>query len=248
MSERTLESRIALVTGEHTGIARAVALELSEAGAEVVVAGHQADRFREMTTHGGRTGLAADEGRLPNAITTLDEVRCRHGRLDILVNSAGIAPVAPLHDATPEHVRKVFHRNILGLIELTRHALPLLRRTRGSIVNITSAAADQAVSNPVSSAMKATVLGLTRAWAREFAPQGIRVNAVVPDAVETSLRGKTVSPKGRMADPVSGVVGRVQPRGCGEPEEVAAVVGFLASPRSSFITGAQYVVGGTIAA
>ncbi len=131
---------------------------------------------------------------------------------------------------------------------MTRHALPLLRRARGIIVNVSSAAADQPGANPVSSAIEATVLGLTRAWAREFAPQGIRVNAVIPDPVDTPLRGEAGSTREPIDDPASDMVIRVQPRGLGKPGEVAAVVGFLASPRSSFITGAQYVVGGSIAA
>ena len=247
MPERTLESKVALVTGEGTGIARAVALELSQAGAEVVVTGHHEDRLRETAAqHSGITGVIADVRRFPDAVTALEEVRCHHGRLDILVNNVGMAPVAPLPDGTPEQVRRVFHRNVLGLIEVTRQALPLLRRTRGIIVNVSSAAADQPVANPVSSAIKATVLGLTRAWAREFAPQGIRVNVVIPDPVETPMRDKTGSPRERIDDPGSDMVSQVQPRRFGEPEEIAAVVGFLAS--SSFITGAQYVVGRNIAA
>jgi NAD(P)-dependent dehydrogenase (short-subunit alcohol dehydrogenase family) len=248
MAERTLESKVALVIGESTGIARAVALELSQAGAEVVVTGHE-DRLRETAAqHSGITGVVAAVTRLPDAVTTLEELRCRHGRLDILVNNAGMAPVAPLPDGTPEQVRRVFHRNVLGFIEVTRHALPLLRRTRGLIVNVASVAADQLVANPVSSAVKATVLGLTRAWAREFAPQGIRVNVVIPDPDGTPTRGKMGPPEERIDDFRSGMISRIQPRRFGKLEEVAAIVSFLASPQSSFITGAQYVVGGSIAA
>src|SRR3970040_1536611 len=97
MSRRVLESKVPLVTGGSTGIGRAVALELAQAGAQVMVTGRHEHQLRETATqHSGITWVVADVARLTDAATTLEEVRCRHHRLDILVNNAGIAPVAPI--------------------------------------------------------------------------------------------------------------------------------------------------------
>jgi len=250
MFARMLESKVALVTGGSTGIGRAVALELAKAGAQVVVTGRHEHQLREaVTQHSGITSVVADVARLADAASTLEEVRCRHHRLDILVNNAGIAPVAPLSDATPEHVRQIFDVNVSGLIEVTRHALPLLRQTRGTIVNVASVAADQPFANlSVYSASKAAVLALTRAWARELAAQGIRVNVVSPGPIETPILGKTGLSKEQLDELGSGMMSQVPLGRFGKPEEVASVVGFLASPQSSFVTGAQYAVGGGIEA
>ena len=250
MSARMLESKVALVTGGSTGIGRAVALELAQAGAQVMVTGRHEHQLRETATqHSGITWVVADVARLTDAATTLEEVRCRHHRLDILVNNAGIAPVAPISDATPEHVRQIFDVNVVGLIEVTRHALPMLRQARGTIVNVASVAADQPFANmSVYSASKAAVLALTRAWAQELAAQGVRVNVVSPGPIETPILGKTGLPKERLDEIGSGIVSQVPLGRFGRPEEVASVVGFLASPQSSFVTGAQYAVGGGIEA
>jgi NAD(P)-dependent dehydrogenase (short-subunit alcohol dehydrogenase family) len=250
MSGRTLESKVALVTGGSTGIGRAVALELAQAGAQVVVTGRNEQELREMATRHDRiTWFVADVTRLPDAASTIEEVRCHHRRLDILVNNAGIAPVASLTDATPEHVRRVFDVNVIGLIEMTRHALPLLRQTHGTIVNIASVAADQPYANlSIYSASKAAVLALTRAWAQELAFEGIRVNVVSPGPIETTIMEKAGVPKERIKELGSEMVSQVPMGRFGKPEEVAAVVVFLASPQSSFVTGAQYAVGGGIEA
>jgi NAD(P)-dependent dehydrogenase (short-subunit alcohol dehydrogenase family) len=248
MPRRTLESKVALITGGSTGIGRAVALELSQAGAQVVVTGrHEQELQRTATQHSGITWVVADVARLADAAATLEEVRRRHRRLDILVNNAGIAPVAPLSEATPEHVRQILDVNVVGLIEVTRHALPLLRQTRGTIVNIASVAADQPFANlSVYSASKAAVLALTRAWAQELASEGIRVNVVSPGPIETPILEKAGVPREQIDEIGSGMLSQVPMGRFGQPEEVAAVISFLASPQSSFVTGAQYAVGGGI--
>jgi NAD(P)-dependent dehydrogenase (short-subunit alcohol dehydrogenase family) len=250
MTARTLESKIALVTGGGTGIGRAVALELSQAGAHVVVTGRHEQPLRETAAQGaGISWVVADVSRLTDAAATLEEVRCRHQRLDILVNNAGVAAMAPLSDATPEHVRQVFDVNVSGLIEVTRHALPLLRETHGTIVNVASVAADQPFANlSVYSASKAAVLALTRAWAQELASAGIRVNVVSPGPIETPILERAGLAREQLDEIGSDMMSQVPLRRFGKPEEVAAVVGFLASPQSSFVTGAQYAVGGGIEA
>ena len=250
MSPKTLESKVALVTGGSTGIGRAVALQLAQAGARVVITGrHEAPLKESAAQHPDIGWIVSDVTRLQDAAAAIEEVRRWQGRLDIIVNNAGIAPMAPLENADPDHVRQILEVNVAGLIEVTRQALPLLREARGSIVNVASVVADQPFANmSVYAASKAAVLALTRAWAQDLAPHGVRVNVVSPGPIETPLYGKTGLPKEQLDQLASGILGQVPLRRFGKPEEVAAVIGFLASPQSSFVTGAQYAVGGGIEA
>ncbi len=250
MTSKTLDSKIALVTGGSTGIGRAVALQFAEAGARVVATGRHEGPLREAAAgHPAIGWFVGDVARAEDARATVEEVRRRHGRLDILVNNAGVAAVAPLDDADPQHVRQLFDVNVAGLIEVTRQALPLLRESRGAIVNVSSLVADQPFANwSVYAASKAAVLALTRAWAQELAPHGVRVNVVSPGPIATPIFGKMGLPQERLDAIANGIRGRVPLGRFGTPEEVAAVIAFLASPASSFVTGAQYPVGGGLEA
>ena len=250
MAQRSLESKIALVTGGSTGIGRAAALQLAGSGAQVVITGRNRPSLEEAAAqHASISWVVADVSRLEDARATIEEVRRRHGRLDILVNNAGIAPVAPLDAASPDHARRVFDVNVLGLIEVTRQALPLLRESRGAIVNVASTVADRPFANmSVYAGSKAAVLALSRAWAQELGPVGIRVNVVSPGPIETPIFGKMdLSPEQRDAM-ANAILGKIPMKRFGKPEEVAAVIAFLSSPESSFVTGAQYAVGGGIEA
>jgi NAD(P)-dependent dehydrogenase (short-subunit alcohol dehydrogenase family) len=247
---RSLDSKVALVTGGSTGIGRAAALELAQAGAQVVITGRSEASLREAAgRHPSISWVVADVSRSQDSEATIAEVRRRHGRLDVLVNNAGIAPAAPLEQASPAHVREVLDVNVSGLIEITRLALPLLRQSKGTIVNVASIVADQPFANmSVYSASKAAVLALTRAWAQELAADGIRVNVVSPGPIDTPIYQKMGMQQADMDRLASQVLAQVPLRRFGTPEEVAAVIGFLASPGSSFVTGAQYPVGGGIEA
>lgn len=246
MSRPTLASKVALVTGGSTGIGRAAALELAQAGAQVVITGRSEASLREAASrHPAITWLVADVARAQDSAATIEEVRRRHGRLDVLVNNAGIAPLAPLAEATPDHVREILDVNVAGLVEVTRQALPLLRQSKGAIINVASVVADHPFAHlSVYSASKAAVLALSRAWAKELAADGIRVNTVSPGPIETPIFAKAGLPQAQIDRMASEIVATVPFRRFGTPEEVAAVVGFLASPASSFVTGAQYAVGG----
>jgi NAD(P)-dependent dehydrogenase (short-subunit alcohol dehydrogenase family) len=250
--ENSFAGQVALVTGGSTGIGAAVALQLAQAGAKVVITGRHEEALRASAgRHAGIDYVVADISRANDVARSVDEVRKRLGRLDVLVNNAGVLEIVALADASPEHVRRTWETNVLGLIETTRAALPMLRKSKGVIVNLATAIADQPFANmSVYCASKAAVIALTRSWAQELAPDGIRVNAVSPGPIATPMFSAEKLGIGAPAlDQLgSSVLGMVPLGRFGKPEEVAQVIAFLASPVSSYVNGAQYTVAGGLEA
>ena len=248
----SFEGRVALVTGGSSGIGAAVALQLAQAGAKVLITGrHETTLKASAARHPGLGYVVADIARPDDVARSLGELRKRFGRLDALINNAGILEMAPLADAAPAHVRRTWETNVDGLIETTRAALPLLRASKGAIVNVATVIADQPFANmSVYCASKAAVLALTRSWAQELAPDGIRVNAVSPGPIETPMFSPEklgiTAPAGEQL--AASVLALIPLKRFGKPEEVAQVIAFLASPAASYVSGAQYTVGGGIEA
>jgi NAD(P)-dependent dehydrogenase (short-subunit alcohol dehydrogenase family) len=248
----SFENRVVLITGGSTGIGAAAANLFARAGAKVFVTGRHEKTLRESAAqHANISYIVSDVSKPSDAARAIDEVKSKAGRLDVLVNNAGIFEIAPLADASIDHVRKTLDINVAGLIETTRVALPLLRQSKGAIVNIASVVADQPFANmSVYCASKAAVLALTRAWAQELAADGVRVNAVSPGPIETPIftpEKVGISPADMEA--LGGaILGLVPTKRFGKPGEVAEVIAFLASGGASFVNGAQYTVGGGIEA
>ena len=249
---KALENRIALVTGGSTGIGAAVAYELAENGAQVLITGrNEATLKASAERHANIAFVVADIAEPAGAVRSIEQVKKRWDRLDILVNNAGILEIAPLDAVTSDHVRRTFATNVEGLIETTRLALPLLKASKGNIVNVATIVADQPFANmSVYCASKAAVLALTRSWAQELGPDGVRVNAVSPGPIETPMfsAGKLGVSAAQLQGLGAAILGQVPLGRFGKPEEVARVIGFLASPAASYVTGAQFSVGGGIEA
>jgi 3-oxoacyl-[acyl-carrier protein] reductase len=236
-----LEGQIALVTGGSRGIGRAVALQLADAGAQVILHYH---RNREAAKSvageiGGSVRLLQADMRSPKDIDAMIR-ELGNTRLDILINNAGLWGQTPLGSTSLETLETMIDVNVKGMFWLTQAALPLLREG-ARIVNLSSIAGrvGRSGGRSVYGATKAAVDAFTRNWALELAPRKIRVNAVAPGYIGTDMTA------GYFSDPqkLQYAVDR-QPFGrLGSAEEVADVL-FLCSPASRWITGDSLNVSG----
>lgn len=238
-----LKGQIAIVTGAATGIGEAIAERLSLAGAAVAIADlnlpdaeNVAKRIRN-----GAFAVSVDVSRLESIERVVDEVLQRTGRIDILVNNAGIAgPAAPLWEQTNDSWERAIAINLSGIFYFCRSVLPHMRaRKYGRIVNIASIAGKEGNPGMVPySATKAGVIGLTKSLGKEVATEGICVNAVSPAVVQTRILDQLTP------EQITYMTDKIPMRRTGKPQEIAAVVHFLASPDCSFVTAQCYDVSG----
>jgi 3-oxoacyl-[acyl-carrier protein] reductase len=240
-----LEGRVALVTGASRGIGRAIAEALAEAGATVVLGARDADRLAEcvrgIEERGGRAeAVALDVADKPSVEAALSGLLSRHGRLDVLVNNAGITRDNLLLRMKVEEWDAVLATNLTGAFLCTQLALrPMLKQKGGRIVNVTSVVGLTGNAGQANyAASKAGLVGFTKAVAREVASRGITVNAVAPGFIETDMTA-AMTDKAREAVVSAIPLGRV-----GQARDVAAAVAFLASDDAAYVTGQVLAVDG----
>lgn len=243
---QTLNNQTALVTGAGSGIGQDIAVKLAQMGANVVITGRKEAPLKETAAlHGNISYIVADVGKTEDVSRVLVEIKQKFNRLDIMVNNAGMAPVTPIAKQTLAEFDTVFNINVRAVVDLTTQALPLLKESKGSIVNIGSAVANQPLPNmSVYSASKAALKTLTFVWAKELAKDGIRVNNIAVGPIETPIYEKTeLSAEEAQAhkDRVTSLIplGRF-----GQPKDISAIVALLVSDEGSFITGADIAVDG----
>lgn len=240
------KGKVAIVTGGGAGIGEEIAINLAEQGAKVVILGRKEAPLQAVAQkHEAISYKVADVSVSAQLEAVIQYVQETFGRLDIIVNNAGMAPVTPLDKQTMDEVEQVFGVNVYGVIDLSRQALPLLKESKGTIINIGSAVAANPPANmSLYAASKAAVVTLTKVWAKELAGAGIRVNSVSVGPIWTSIYEKTnLSEAEKKAHEDN--INRMVPLGrFGSVKEVAAVVSFLASDDASYVTGADYAVDG----
>jgi len=235
---RDLEGKVALVTGATSGIGKAAAIQLAAQGATVIVHGRDADRgaavVAEIENSGGSARfIGADLGEPAQALRLAREA----GDVDILVNNAGFAWFGPSPELDAKTLDQLFAANVQAPYLLVSVLAPkMVARGDGVIINIASRAGTVGQpNNSAYGATKAALASFARSWAAEYGPAGIRVNAISPGPVYTNAAEREVFDS--LGETT--VLGRA-----GQPQEIAEVIGFLASPRASYITGTNVAVDG----
>jgi 3-oxoacyl-[acyl-carrier protein] reductase len=241
-----LDGKVAVVTGGFRGLGRAMSVLLGKAGAHVVAAdvlpedvGHET--LQAVTAAGGKGELLRlDVTNADGVEDGLRDVHKRLGRVDIIVNNAGIARDNLLLRVSDEDIQKTFAVNVTGAINCSRSAVKIMMKARtGRIINLASVVAE--MGNPgqtVYSASKAALIGLTKTLAREYASRGITVNAVAPGFIDTDMT------KNLPADAKKFMLAQIPLGRMGQPDDVAAAVLFLCSDEAAYVTGQVLRVNG----
>jgi NAD(P)-dependent dehydrogenase (short-subunit alcohol dehydrogenase family) len=243
--------KIVLVTGATSGIGEAIARRFAEAGAMVVLSGRNAERGRSLAGDIGAGFIAGDLTDPSFADRLIADTVDRHGRLDVLINNAGIVYRRTAADMTDQEWHDTMAVNVHAVFFLSRAAIRVMRRQGGgAIVNMSSDAAFiGALAMPAYCASKAAVLQMTRAMALDHARENIRINAVCPDMIRTPMLAGEARQMGSTPDDYFAAGAEGIPMGrIGEPHEVADAVLYLASDRSTFVTGTGLLVDGGVTA
>jgi 3-oxoacyl-[acyl-carrier protein] reductase len=243
-----LKGKVAIVTGASKGIGAGIAKNLASAGAAVAVnyasSREGAERVvADIKANGGKAiAVKGDVAKAADVRRLFEETRSAFGRVDVLVNNAGIYHFQPLEDITEDEFHLQFNTNVLGTILAAKEAAKHFGPDGGSIINVSSVASEQAVPTAtVYSATKGAVDTLTRVLAAELGPRKIRVNAIAPGGVET---------EGTHAAGVIGsdfekdMVARTALGRLGQPDDIARVAVFLASDAAAWVTGARLTASG----
>lgn len=236
---KTFEGKVVLVTGANSGIGETTAVAFQEAGAKVFGVARRKEALEAARARHPRIGwVLADVSRLDAVKPAVESVMREAGRLDVLVNNAAIFQLAPLEESADAHVRSQFEINVYGTAFVTQVALPALKASRGTVVNISSAAGHKAVPGAaIYGATKAAVESLTRSWALELAPHGVRVNAIAPGPTETPVFDKVGLPPEMVPQVKASFVKQVPLGRLATTEEIARWIVAISDPAVTWVTG-----------
>jgi len=243
-----LKNKVAVVTGASKGIGAGIAKSLAAEGAAVVVnyatSKQDADRVvAEITGQGGKAvAVQGDVSKAGDVKRLFTETKRAFGKLDVLVNNAGVYQFAPLGEITEEQFHRQFNTNVLGLLLATQEAVRLFGPEGGSVINIGSTISSiTPPATAVYTATKGAVDAVTHVLAKELGPKNIRVNSINPGLVET----EGVRSAGFMGSDFQKQAEAQTPLGrIAQPDDIAPIAVFLASPESGWLTGETVLASG----
>ncbi|WP_406637339.1 SDR family NAD(P)-dependent oxidoreductase [Amycolatopsis sp. WGS_07] len=248
MSDGQFQDKAVIVTGGGTGIGQVTAREFARQGANVLVVGRTAERLAE--TADGFPAIrpfAADLTEDGAAEAIVSAALAEFGRIDVLVNNAGIVEPAALGEIKPGAFDRVVATNLVAPVYLLQAALPHLSESEGAVVNVTTAIGQRGwpmAGREFYAATKAALESLTRSWAVQLAPRGIRVSAVAPGPIATEIYAREGLTAEEARAQHESLMEMVPLRRLGKPEEIAHWILQLASPGAAYVTGAVMPVDG----
>ncbi len=250
-----LAGKVALVSGGSKGMGRSIALALADEGARVAIVARGADGLetarREIESRGADAlAIVADVSRSDDVEGAVQQTAEHFNAIDVLVTNAGGPPAKRFEQTTEEDWRQAQELTLFSVVRLIRASLPFLERTRGAIVTINSISVKQPVAGLVlSNAIRPSVIGLAKSLADELGPRGVRINNILPGMIMTDrsreLARHRAETSGKTEEDIFRETAAAIPLGrYGHPDEVAALALFLASPRSSYLTGTSILCDG----
>ncbi|TQV71105.1 SDR family oxidoreductase [Aliikangiella marina] len=239
-----LSNKNVVITGGNSGIGLASAKKFKELGANVIITGRNPEAVNQAAESLGVTGLVADQGDLAAIDGLVEQVKKEFGKVDALFINAGVAAFAPIEQLDESSFDNMMNINFKGAFFTLQKFIPILA-DGASVINLSSINAYTGMPNTsVYAASKAALNSITRTAATELAPRKIRVNAVNPGPVNTSIFGKLGMPEDAINEFAGAMQERIPLKRFGESEDIANLVAFLASDDASFITGAEYNIDG----
>ena len=239
--QHNFAGKVIIVTGGSSGIGKAAAHLFAQQGGSVLITGRRAEALEAAANHEHIAWMSTDVSQEESAPAIVARALELWGHLDILVNSAGETSLTPLESIETERMYALFQTNVFGPTWLSKAALPALSQSKGTIVNVSSTAAHIVVLPQISyfAASKAALEHLTRYWAVELAPHGIRVNAIAPGSTTTPGNAafiQSITPEGSSAASPS--------FRSGTPEDIASWIAAVADPSARWLTGQVITVDG----
>lgn len=239
-----LTDKVAVITGGGSGIGFAIAEAFLQAGAKVVILGRAEDKLKDAVAKlgPGADYIAHDITKLDTNEAVIANVVSRYGRLDILVNNAGTHLKKWAVDTSDDEFQSVMSVHINAAFSMTRHAIPELIKTGGSVLMIASMTSYIGMTQVIAySTAKAGVLGFVRSMTAELAEDGVRVNAIAPGWIQSPMLDRALG-----ADPErkAKIIGRTPMKRFGEPSDVGNAALYLSSPAAQFVTGVVLPIDG----
>lgn len=246
---KTLERKVAVITGGSSGIGLATAKLFHQEGAKVAISGRNQESLDAAIRELGSDVVAvrSDVSKLSDLDVLFETVARKLGRIDVLFANAGIAKFAPITDVSEDVYDETFNINVKGVFFTIQKAIPFLNDNASVILNTSFVNQAGVPTTSVYAASKAAVRSLARSISSEVADRGIRVNVVSPGPIATPIYGKLGLPKEVVEAFAANIVSQVPLKRFGQPDEVAQTALFLASSASSYVTGVELNVDGGLA-